>query len=187
MCSVAGPGIGNAVQSLGGYISLHSGLTCRVSPPCILAFGKILDRRFLIMDLVPPLHLIGPPANTFGELQWTRTHADVVLVAEPTCVTLVPIVVAIELGSTRRAAGSRRRLLACHHSPREPQHTSQHGRNDTSQKYHAHDFPRRHPRRSVTRPHLRTIRRVSDVTLRRKAASGRLRARSSGSWPIVVQ
>src|SRR5215470_17266337 len=43
----------------GGYIRLHSGLTCRVSPPCILAFGKILDRRFLIMDLVPPLHLIG--------------------------------------------------------------------------------------------------------------------------------
>src|SRR5215831_4514573 len=40
-----------------------------------------------------------------------------------------------------RAAGSRRRLLACHHSPCEPQHTSQHGRNDTSQKYHAHDFP----------------------------------------------
>src|SRR5262245_31567907 len=78
-------------------------------------------------------------------------------------------------------AWSRRRLLACHHSPYEPQHTGQHGRNDSSQKYYAHDFPRRHPRRSVTRPQLRTIRRVSDVTLRRKAASGRLRARTAGS------
>src|SRR5215467_2015300 len=38
----------------------------------------------------------------------------------------------------------------------------------TSQKYPVHDFLRRHPRRSVTRPHLRKRGCVADVTLRRK-------------------